>query len=114
MATAAVKVMRAASIVLCLIVIASFLLFAVNQTSTASGKQQEELGSKPVATQTAAESKHESGARQTLDEITETLTSPVDGVSSSEWGERSLRLIFALLVYGFALGFLARALRVRT
>jgi hypothetical protein len=114
MATAAVKVMRAASIVLCLIVIASFLLFAVNQTSTASGKQQEVLGSKPVAAETAKSTKHESSARQTLDETAEALTSPVDGLSSSEWGERSLRLIFALLVYGFALGFLARALRVRS
>jgi hypothetical protein len=113
MADATVKVMRTASIVLCLIVIASFLLFAVNQTSTASGKQQEVLGSKPVAAQTAAGAKHESGARRTLDETAETLTSPMDGLSSSEWGERSLRLIFALLVYGFALGFLARALRVR-
>jgi hypothetical protein len=114
MADAAVKLLRAASIVLCLIVVASFLLFAVNQTSTASGKQQEVLGSKAASTHTAGSAKHENGARRTLDETAETLTSPVDGLSSSEWGERALRLIFALLVYGFALGFLARTLRVRT
>ena len=35
------------------------------------------------------------------------------GLSSSAWAEHGLRLFFALLVYGFALGFLARALRVR-
>jgi hypothetical protein len=113
MADATVKVLRTASIVLCLIVVASFLVFAVNQTSTASGKQQEVLGSKAVSTQTAASAKHENGVRRTLDETAEALTSPVDGISSSEWGERGLRVIFALLVYGFALGFLARALRVR-
>jgi hypothetical protein len=114
MADATVKLLRAASIVLCLIVVASFLLFAVNRTSTASGKQQEVLGSKAASAQTTASAKHGNGARRTLDETAEALTSPVDGLSSSEWGERALRLIFALLVYGFALGFVARALRVRT
>jgi hypothetical protein len=110
-----VKLMRAASIAICLIVIASFLLFAVNQTSTASGKQQEELGSKPAVTHTAGgAAKHESGVRKTLDEVSEQLTSPVDGLSSSEWADRALRVLFALAVYGFALGFLARALRVRS
>ena len=33
--------------------------------------------------------------------------------SDSEWATRSVRLFFALLVYGFGLGFLARTLRVR-
>lgn len=114
MADATVKLLRSASIVLCLIVVASFLLFAVNRTSTASGKQQEVLGSKAASAQTSGSAEHGHGARQTLDETAEALTSPVDGLSSSEWAERALRLIFALLVYGFALGFVARALRVRT
>ncbi len=109
-----VRVLRTASIAICLIVIASFLLFAVNQTSTASGHQQEELSGQPAVTHSAgAGASHESGFRRTLDEVSETLTSPAGGLSSSEWGERGLRLIFALLVYGFALGFLARTLRVR-
>jgi hypothetical protein len=108
-----VRVLRTASIAICLIVVVSFLLFAVNQTSTASGHQQEELGEKPAVTQSAAGVSHENGFRRSLDEVTETLTSPVSGLSSSEWGERGLQLIFALLVYGFALGFIARTLRVR-
>jgi hypothetical protein len=32
---------------------------------------------------------------------------------SSEWLVRSIDLALALLVYGFALGFVARAIRVR-
>jgi len=109
-----VRVLRTASIAICLIVAVSVLLFAVNQTSTASGHQQEELGEKPAVTQSAGMgASHESGFRRSLDEVTETLTSPVSGLSSSEWGERGLQLIFALVVYGFALGFIARTLRVR-
>src|SRR3954454_24769493 len=105
----AAKLLRTVSIAICLIVCLSFLLFAVNQTRTASGKQQETLSGK------SAQKKHdsESGFRKTLDEITETATAPVSDVSSSEWGERWLRLIFALLVFGFAFGWLARTLRVR-
>jgi hypothetical protein len=108
------KLLRTASIVLCLIAIASFGVFAVNQTSTASGRQQDELSGKPKVTQTTGSSKHERGFRKTLDEVSEAATSPVDGVGSSEWGERGLRLAFALVVYGFGLGYLARVVRVRT
>ena len=109
MAAFAVRLIRTVSIGVCLVAILSFLLFALNQTSTASGHQQEELSGKPAAAQT-----HESSFRKTIDEISEQTTSPVAGLSSSQWGERGLRLIFALLVFGFALGYLARVLRVRS
>jgi hypothetical protein len=33
--------------------------------------------------------------------------------SSSEWATRATKLLLALLVYGFGLGFLARLLAVR-
>jgi hypothetical protein len=33
--------------------------------------------------------------------------------SSSEWTTRSVKLLLALLVYGFGLGYLARVVRVR-
>jgi len=113
---AAAKLIHAASILICLIVALSFLLFAINQTSTASGRQQEELGSTAAATQTPpGTTPHESSFRKDLDEASEELTSPVSSLTSSsgEWGARTIRLIFALLVYGFLLGYLARAIRVR-
>jgi hypothetical protein len=102
------KVIRVASITICLIVAVSFLLFAVNETSTASGHQQAELSGQPAAAQT-----HEGSFHRKVDEVSEELTAPVSGLSSSAWGEHGLRLIFALLVYGFALGYLARVVRVR-
>ncbi|HXD54581.1 MAG TPA: hypothetical protein VN618_07490 [Solirubrobacteraceae bacterium] len=118
MTSAISKLLRLASVSICLIVAVSFLLFALNQTSTASGQQQEILNPKTPAVQGPAGSATgaapaPNGFRQGVDEVAEALTSPVAGVSSSEWTDRTLRLLFALLVYGFALGYLARMLRVR-
>lgn len=118
MTSAVSKLLRLASVTICLIVAASFVAFAVNQTSTASGQQQEVLNPKaPSASGAppASATQREGGFRKKLDEASETLTSPVSSLTSpsSEWGSRALRLIFALLFYGFALGYLARVLRVR-
>ncbi len=130
MASVVSKALRTASVLICLLVAASFLVFALNQTSTASGKQQEELGSKvptvqssapaaagsaaaPAASGTAAGT-HESSLHKALDEASEALTAPVSGVASAGgWSDHGLRLLFALLVYGFVLGYVARVLRVR-
>jgi hypothetical protein len=108
MAKPTAGVLRALSIVVCLIACVSFLLFAVNRTSAASGRQQRAL----AETQTTV-TEHESSLRRTIDEISETFSSPVAGLSKSEWGERALRLLFVLLVFGFAVGFIARVVRIR-
>jgi predicted PurR-regulated permease PerM len=121
------RVLRLASIVCCLIVSASFLTFAVNQTKNASKNQQEELNGAPASTAATtsqastppptASKPHESSVHKTLDEASDALTSPFSSVvasSSSEWVIHSVKLILALLVYGFALGFFARVLRVRS
>ena len=115
MVTSIVRVLRLASIVICLIVIASFLVFAANQTSSASGHQREVLGETPAPAHTPAKP-HENSIHKGLDEASETLTSPFAGIvsdASSEWANRGVRLILALLVYGFGLGYLARLVRVR-
>jgi hypothetical protein len=108
MARATARVLRALSIAVCAIALLSFLLFAVNRTSTASGHQQQVLAEKTVS---GAE--HESGFRRAVDEVSEAVSAPVAGLSSSEWGEHGLRLLFVLLVFGFAVGFVARVVRVR-
>ena len=112
------RVLRLASIVICLIVGASFLTFAIQQTKSASGGQQEALDAgtptaTPVATSPAP---HKGAVHKTLDEASEALTSPFSGLvsgSSSEWLARSVELVLALLLYGFGLAYLARILRVR-
>ena len=134
--------LRLAAVVACFIAIASFALFAVNQTGTASAHQQKVLNGEAPAPSVAGEpnaageaqpgsfglhrpgvrsrpagSEHEGSPRKLLDEASEALASPFSGLLaswSSEWTERTERLRLVLVVYGFGLGFLARVLRVRT
>jgi hypothetical protein len=120
-----VRLLRLASIAICLIVIASFVVFAIDQTKTASGRQQEQLGaSAPALTSGSTAPKpapssgrpHESSLHKAIDEASGQLTSPFSGIvsgSSSEWATRGSKLLLALLVYGFGLGYVARTLRVR-
>jgi hypothetical protein len=122
--SALAQVLRVASVALCLIVVASFTLFAVNQTSSASNRQQEYLSSGVPATATrvsipgspAGAASHESTVRKVIDEAAGEITSPFSAVTSgsnSEWVVRGVGLLLALVVYGFGLGFLARFIRVR-
>ena len=110
------KLLRIASVLICLVVILSFIVFAVNQTKSASGHQREELGETASAVHHGATTNKKGTIRKALDEASEELTSPFAGIvsSSSEWADHGVRLILALLVYGFGLGFLARVLRVRS
>jgi predicted PurR-regulated permease PerM len=118
--TAVVRLLRFASIAICLVVVASFVTFAVGQTKSASGRQQQELASpaeQAAAAQAQAQAppQRESSVHKALDEVSGELTSPFAGIvsGSSEWASRGAKLLLALLVYGFGLGYLARVLRVR-
>ena len=101
--------------IICLIVTLAFIVFAVNQTNTASGHQREELGESSSAIHKGTSAKKESSIHKGLDEVADELTSPFSGIASgsSEWGKQIIRLVLALLVYGFGLGYLARMIRVR-
>jgi hypothetical protein len=124
MASAFATLLRLATITICLIVSASFALYAINQTSTASAHQQESLatgGAVPPANteegQINTVETHTTGVRGVIDEVTEKVTSPFHGAtasSKSEWVKRGVNLGITLLVYGFGLGFIARVIRVRT
>ncbi len=109
------KLLRIVSVVVCLIVILSFIVFAANQTKSASGHQREELGETSSQVHDGETKNKESSVHRRLDEVSNKLTSPFSGIvsSSSEWLERGVKLVLTLLVYGFGLGFLARFLRVR-
>jgi hypothetical protein len=118
-----VRLLRLASFVICVIVIASFVVFAVDQTKSASGHQQEELAGGPPVTAPGSKAAqpapagppHEGSVHKAIDEASSQLTSPFSAIvsGSSEWATRGSNLLLALLVYGFGLGYLARALRVR-
>ncbi|MEA2315289.1 MAG: hypothetical protein QOI03_1981 [Solirubrobacteraceae bacterium] len=109
------RLLRIAAFIICLIVIASFLVFAVDQTKSASSHQQAQLQGTPESASTGKVT-HESSVHKTLDEASDKLTSPFSGIvasSSSQWLIRSTKLLLALLVYGFGLGYLARVIRMR-
>jgi hypothetical protein len=108
-----------ASRIVCLIVIASFVVFAVDRTNSASTRQQNELsGTAGSAGESgSASSAHESSLHRTLDEAANTLTSPFAGAvsgTSSEWVIQLVRTILALLVYGLGVAFVVRFIRIRT
>ena len=117
MASALGNLLRLAAIAICLVSIASFGLYAINQTDNASAHQQETLATgstEPAPVQTSET--HSKGVRGVIDEVAKTLASPFDSVtanSHSEWVKRGAGLGFALVVYGFLLGFVARFVRVR-
>ncbi len=109
--------MRLASVVVCLIVIASFALFVVNQAGEASTHQLETLGASPKSK--APGSKGAPPVKATLrtriDEVSSELTSPFSAVtagSSSQWTIHGVNLLLTLLIYGFGIGFLVRVLRM--
>jgi hypothetical protein len=102
------------------IVIVSFALFAIDQTSSASAHQQEALqgtnGGPTPASATHAAPAHEGEAHRRIDEVSAQLTSPfavVTAGSTSQWVVRGVSTLLALLVYGVGIGFLARVLRLR-
>jgi hypothetical protein len=106
--------LRLVSRAACLVVLASFAIFVVHQTSKASTHQQEEVHGAPAAETKSAG--HESGLHKTIDKVAKKLTSPFSGItsgSSSQWVIRGVGTLMALLVYGIGLGFVARVLRVR-
>jgi hypothetical protein len=126
------RALHFASVIICLIVVASFALFAINQTNTASAHQQQTLNDglppgavgRPVGSPQgsgssgadAASGSHKSPIRNALDEASSALTSPFSEAfagSGSEWTKRGVRLALALAVYGFGLGYLGRMVRVR-
>ena len=108
---------------ICVIVVASFVTFAVEQAKSASGHQREQItgpsataSTSSTASAPAQTTEHPSSFHEALDEASRELTSPFSSFvssSSSEWATRGFKMLAALLVYGFGLGYLARSLRVR-
>lgn len=105
--------LRWVSRIVCLIVVVSFAIFVVGQTSTASTHQQNELNE---TTPTTTQPVHKSALHSAIDEASGQLTSPFASItahSSSQWLVRGEGTLMALLVYGIGLGYVARMLRVR-
>jgi hypothetical protein len=94
------------------LVIASFGLFARDQIAGASQHQVSELASSPIV-HPAPTSTHHAQPRRFIDGAWTTLTSPFSSIVQSEdqWVVHGLPTVFALLVYGLGIGYLARFTR---
>lgn len=111
------RTLRLASIAICAIAVLYFATFALDQTSSASSRQQAEVnGAEPASGSGSAKSEKKSGLKGTLDEAFGKLASPFSGVvsSTSAWTLHIVDTLLVLLVYGFGLGFLARLLKLAT
>lgn len=110
------RALRLASIVICLIALASFVTFAVDQTGSASNHQQAKVNeAAPGGNASTGSSKpgHKSALHEAVDKAFSTLSSPFSGVTSgsgSQWTIQIVDTLLVLFVYGFGLSFLARLL----
>jgi hypothetical protein len=112
------RILRLASIAACLIALASFGTFALNQTDRASGHQRAKVdeaapGKAESTTADSTKPEHKSALHQAVDKAFARLSSPFSGVtsgSSSRWTIQIVDTLLVLFVYGFGLSFLARLL----
>lgn len=95
--------------VCCGLVLASFLLFALDQASGASKHQVAELTS-PTPSTPKSTPANPGQPRAFIDGAAKALTAPFHPIlhSASKWAQRIFEMLCAMLVYGFGLGFLAR------
>jgi hypothetical protein len=110
--------LRSLAILASAIVALSFGLFAIDETRAASDQTAAQLAGRDAARsadpspaeERAREQAHTS-VRELIDDGNDLLTAPFAGIvsdSASRWTRRGVPTIFALLVFGFGLGYLAR------
>ena len=108
--------LRLMAIVASIVVAASFVLFATDELSTASGESR--AGVQSAATYTpderpAAGAEQPSPVRSAVDDASDFLLAPFQGFveSSNGWADRGVPALLGLLLYGFGLGYLSRYAR---
>ena len=115
--------LRFVSIVASLIVAASFVMFAIDESQTASDASTRAIAGQaaaaapdPTAREETLREQAHSKPRELVDDADDILIKPFAWAaqgSGSRWARKGVPTLLALLVYGFGLGFLARAIRVR-
>ena len=119
---------RWASLIACAFVTLSFLFFAVNQTSTASQNQVKAISgaggvkaesatkvpNPPPAVERVREQENDK-FHEFVDDVDDVLLAPFTGIvdSNNIWVRRLVPLTLALLIYGLAGQYLARAMGLR-
>jgi hypothetical protein len=112
--------LRILAIVLSLIIMAGFSMFALDEFNRASSGQRNELAgfekADPEPAGERAREKRHSVAREYIDDANDVLLKPFAGIVSSSagrWAQRGVPTLLGLLVYGFLLAYLARFMHGR-
>jgi hypothetical protein len=108
------RLIRTVAILASLLVLAGFAAFAVDE-STGASRHQQDVVVNPGAVQERQREAGHSRVRIVLDDVNDELLKPFSGIvdSPDPWVQRGVPTLFALLVYGIGLGFLARYVRSR-
>ncbi len=99
------------AVVCCGLVSISFLMFARDQIDTASIHQQVEINNHGLVPAPSKAPVHHGQPRRFIDDAAGKLTSPFNALvshDSSIWVRHVVPTLFALLLYGVGLGYLAR------
>lgn len=105
-----------ASRIVCLLVVAWFVVFAIAQSSKASTAQSNAVAaaaSQPASTPAPA---HESSLKRTLNRVAKAVTSPFSGITSgvsNAWMLHGEDTLLTLLIYGVGFGLVMRIVRFR-
>jgi hypothetical protein len=110
--------LRILSIVLSLLVVAGFTLFAVDDFTRASNESRDRIAGNarpdPTPRDERAREQRNSTGRELIDDANDVLLRPFAGIVAndhSRWARRGVPALLGLFVYGFMLGFLARFAR---
>lgn len=102
--------LRLASTVATVFVVLSFALFAIDQTETSSAETVARLDNQRQKDTQAQES---TGVRGAIDDVSDVLLTPFEGLvsdSGSEWVRHGVPALLGFLLYGLALRLLANAI----
>ena len=107
--------LRIAAIVLSLVVVAGFTLFALDDFGRASSQSRDRIAGFEAADPGAAAERTREGrsgrAREVIDDANDILLKPFAGIvdeARSRWVQRGVPALLALLAYGFVLSYVAR------
>jgi hypothetical protein len=101
------------SLVCCVLVFGSFVMFATDQLAGASRQQAQLVAAGPTGPKPTASPARPAQPRRFIDGAAHTLTAPFSSVvaSRSPWVTHGIPAALALLVYGWGLSSLARFAR---
>jgi hypothetical protein len=112
------RALRFAAVVCSLLVILGWAWFAIDETSAASEQTQAEIAGQTAARTASPDPDVERDREQVnskvhefVDDANDILLRPFSTIaqdSSSKWVRRTVPALFALLIYGFGIGILAR------